>query len=344
MNTQEIKLEHLTQQNIDYVCAIHREDISEAFVDNADTIMKLTQYGIDHCCIGHTYAIKYGDAYIGVILLGEAIEWDTDPEEMKGVPFYRLMGFVIDNRYRDRGIGGYVLETVIDTIYQEFGVRPIALGVHKDNHAAARFYAKHGFKKTDIMEGNDYYYLRYPADKEREAAQMDTREFRKPEQKDSVQIMDFKEEFQAQNSGMDGTGILFRSTAEEWLEYNRKMENPDDPNGLHCLQYGLFQKENGCLLGLLQIRLELMGYLTDFGGNIGYCVRPSERRKGYAKEMLRFALDICREKGLKKVLVTCLEDNVGSAKTIEACGGVFEKVVYDDKNYMANMKRYWCTL
>ncbi len=157
-----ITLELLSDSNIEYIRKIQRDDISEAFVDTADTIMELTQYGLDHNCKGHTYAIKRADEYIGLILLGEAFEWDTDPEEMKGVPFYRLMGFVIDKRYRSRDIGAYVLEKVISLIYDEFGTRPIALGVHKDNIGAERFYTNHGFRKTDVMEGNDYYYLRYP--------------------------------------------------------------------------------------------------------------------------------------------------------------------------------------
>ena len=157
-----ISLELLSDSNIEDVRAIQRDDISEAFVDTTDTIMELTQYGLDHNCNGHTYAIKRENEYIGLILLGEAFEWDTDPEEMKGVPFYRLMGFVIDKRYRSSGIGGYVLEKVIEQIYDEFGIRPIALGVHKDNIAAERFYLNHGFRKTAVMEGNDYYYLRYP--------------------------------------------------------------------------------------------------------------------------------------------------------------------------------------
>lgn len=159
---QIISLELLDEQNIDGVRAIHREDISESWVDNADTLWELTQYGLEHNCIGHTYAVKYNETYIGMILLGEAIPWDTDPEEMKTEPFYRLMGFVVDNRWRSQGIGGYVLEKVIATIYREYGIRPIALGVHKDNHGAARFYEKHGFRRTEAMEGNDYYYLRYP--------------------------------------------------------------------------------------------------------------------------------------------------------------------------------------
>ena len=150
---KEITLELLSEQNIDAIRAIRREDINEAWVDTADTLMELTQYGLDHHCIGHTYAVKYEDVYIGVILLGEAIPWETDPEEMNGVPFYRLMGFVIDNRYRNRGIGSYVLEKVISNIYEEYGVRPIALGVHKDNHSAGRFYEKHGFKELSREGG-----------------------------------------------------------------------------------------------------------------------------------------------------------------------------------------------
>ncbi len=168
--------------------------------------------------------------------------------------------------------------------------------------------------------------------------------FRKPGEDDVAEITAFKQEFQEHGSGMDGTGILVSCDAREWLCYIDRMENREVPEGLHCLQYGLFREGDGCLLGLLQIRLELMGYLVNFGGHIGYCVRPSERRKGYAVKMLRLALDICRDNGLEKVLVTCLEDNVGSAKTIEACGGVFERIVYDDQNYKENMKRYWITL
>lgn len=159
----DIAIEPLTAANIDEVRKIQRDDISTDFVDDTDTIMELTQYGIDHNCIGDTYAIKYKSEYIGVILLGEAIEWETDPPEMKETPFYRLMGFVLDKRYRGSGIGSYVLEKVIDTCYKKYGARPIALGCHKDNYRAAEFYLKHGFKKTEYTESEDYYYLRYPS-------------------------------------------------------------------------------------------------------------------------------------------------------------------------------------
>jgi len=163
MQKEKIILELLNEANFNKVRAMHREDISEEFVDSVDKIMEITRYGVEHGCIGYTYAVKYGREYIGIILLGEAIPWETDPPEMKETPFYRLMGFVIDNRYRSLGIGGCVLEKVVENVYNDFGVRPIALGVHKDNHNAAGFYFRHGFIKTNVMEGNDYYYLRYPA-------------------------------------------------------------------------------------------------------------------------------------------------------------------------------------
>ena len=57
-----ISLELLSDSNIEDVRAIQRDDISEAFVDTADTIMELTQYGIVHSCKGHTYAIKRENA------------------------------------------------------------------------------------------------------------------------------------------------------------------------------------------------------------------------------------------------------------------------------------------
>lgn len=162
MDLQRVTIEFVNSQNEEQLYLIDRTDISEAFVDTVDTILQLTQYGVEHKCIGHTYAIKYDQKYIGIVLLGEAIEWETDPEEMKYEPFYRLMGFIIDKSFRDSGIGSFVLEEIIAQCYNEFGVRPIALGVHKDNLRAESFYKRHGFEKKDSMEGDDYYYIRYP--------------------------------------------------------------------------------------------------------------------------------------------------------------------------------------
>ena len=167
-------------------------------------------------------------------------------------------------------------------------------------------------------------------------------EFRKPNFNDINEIELFKQEFIDTNGSMDGTGKLRNLSAEEWLRLKQKMEHKSTSELVRYLQYGLFRGKR--LLGLIDIRLELRGYLVEFGGHIGYSVRPSERRKGYGKLMLQKALEVCKEINLNKVLITCLEDNIASAKIIEACGGVHEKTVFDEKNYQERLKRYWIDL
>ena len=158
----EITFEQLTHQNFSAARALDREDIPESFVDTASTIMEITDYGYENNLIGHTYLILCDGRYAGLILLGEAIPWDTDPPEVHQQPFYRLMGFVISREFRGKGVGGEALEKTIAKVYEDFGVRPLVLGCHKDNPRAAAFYERHGFHRTDYMEGNDCYYLRFP--------------------------------------------------------------------------------------------------------------------------------------------------------------------------------------
>ena len=162
MSAADLRLEPLNEANLADVRAIDRADVSEAFVDGPDTLWELTRYGEAHGCLGHTWAVYLGEACVGAVLLGEAIPWETDPPEMRERPFWRLMGFVIDRRYRGRGIGGQTLERAIAACNREFGERPVALGCHRDNVRAAAFYLRHGFRATDAMEGEDVYYLRWP--------------------------------------------------------------------------------------------------------------------------------------------------------------------------------------
>ena len=167
----DFELEELTRENYPLVRNIDREDVPENFVNTVDTIMRLTDYGVEHGLPGHTFAVKLDGEYIGLILLGEAVHWESDPPQMQERPFYRLMGFVLDKRFRGLGIGGEVLERTIERVYADFGPRPIALGCHQRNVTAARFYVKHGFRKTEYLETEDYYYLRYPEGEDPEAGE-----------------------------------------------------------------------------------------------------------------------------------------------------------------------------
>jgi predicted acetyltransferase len=87
------------------------------------------------------------------------------------------------------------------------------------------------------------------------------------------------------------------------------------------------------LVGFVSIRFELNDFLLEEGGHVGYSVRPSRRRQGYAGRALRLSLEALRERGVTRVLVTCDDDNAGSARTIENAGGVLEDVRHDKRRY-----------
>ena len=157
-----IRLEELDEHRFAHVLSIDRSDVSEDWVDSIPHILDLHQYGLEHGCIGHTYAVYASNICVGIILMGEGIPWSCDPPELAGVPFYRIMGFIIDKAWRGRGIGAQVLEMVIARIYDEFGVRPILLGVQENNQRAASFYERHGFTPTNSWDEDDRFYIRYP--------------------------------------------------------------------------------------------------------------------------------------------------------------------------------------
>ena len=95
------------------------------------------------------------------------------------------------------------------------------------------------------------------------------------------------------------------------------------------------------LVGRVSIRHELDAYLTDFGGHIGYGVRPKHRRRGYATEMLRQALVIARAEGVERILVTCDDDNSASILIVERAGGILDDVRRAPDGTWK--RRYWLT-
>ena len=160
------------------------------------------------------------------------------------------------------------------------------------------------------------------------------------------QIAEYRSEFLDAGSSMDGT-VPLRTTEnpEEYIRICADYENPAKVPAhlVPATQFLFIRKSDNRLLGMIQIRHYFNEYLEKFGGHIGYSIRPSERKKGYAKDMLKMALPFCKEIGINRVLISCIDGNIGSEKTILANGGIYESTVQEPHGNK-NLKRFWIHL
>lgn len=116
----------------------------------------------------------------------------------------------------------------------------------------------------------------------------------------------------------------------------------DTPTRVRATLFIAVRKCDQKIVGIIQIRHKLNEHLLLYGGHIGDSIRPSERRKGYATEMIRLALNECKNLGIFKVLMVCYVDNIGSEKSIINNGGVLENIVEDEDGN--KIKRFWIDL
>ena len=135
--------------------------------------------------------------------------------------------------------------------------------------------------------------------------------------------IEFIQEFYDYNSSINGVGGLDRyiDNYEDWLlkleeDYKREADEEKVPSRT----YFLIRVDDNKIIGMINIRLKLNKKLMYFGRNIGYCIRPTERKKGYNKINLYLALKVCKKYGLTKALLDVDKSNVASWKTMEALG------------------------
>jgi predicted acetyltransferase len=101
--------------------------------------------------------------------------------------------------------------------------------------------------------------------------------------------------------------------------------------------------ESNVVVGHIGLRHRLNAELAQFGGHIGYSVRPSHRRRGLAKEMLRQVLLTPKAREIGRLLLTCAPDNVASNRTILANGGVLERTLFAER-IARETNLYWITV
>ena len=120
-----------------------------------------------------------------------------------------------------------------------------------------------------------------------------------------------------------------------WLKYIEKIRRKH-----HFVQY--FCMHNNKIIGMVEIRYSREHWLVARFGHIGYILGPSYRGKGYAKCMLRIALQIAESMMLGPIVITCDENNVASYKTIERCGGILKaKFKEPSTNALKRQYLFW---
>lgn len=124
---------------------------------------------------------------------------------------------------------------------------------------------------------------------------------------------------------------------EKWLKRTIDFETMPIDGLIPAHTYFLINKDEK-IIGAINIRHYLNDSLEKFGGHIGYGIRPSERNKGYATEILSRGIKLANELGINDLLLVCRKDNIGSSKVIQQNGGVLENEVLNNENLM---QRYW---
>ena len=244
------------------------------------------------------------------------------------------------------GIGTKLVNYVINE-FKENGNVQMILWCLKDNYPSRNFYEKLGgiYCGENVIErGNkEYKEVGYIYDlkklpKDELELVIPTKEYKKEVEEYLQEFLDNGEKEIAGDGGLDRIKDF-----DKWLgKVQNDLSNETiDKDRIPATVYLTIRKSDKKIVGNLQIRHFLNKKLLNYGGHIGDSVRPSERRKGYATEQIRLALEKCRDLGIDNVLMDCDKTNIGSAKSIKNNGGVLENEIYVGDEIV---QRYWISL
>lgn len=162
-----------------------------------------------------------------------------------------------------------------------------------------------------------------------------------PDESHYDDVISFYGEFE--NDGSTCIGYANFHNYDEWVKEKQNRHTGENlPDGFVRENFYLCYYEDK-LVGVFSLKFELTDYLYNYGGHIGYAVRPSMRKRGLGTAILKQGLEISKKFGFKKILAVCDDDNTASEKIIVKNGGVFENKLFDEEENVF-VKRYWIKL
>lgn len=171
--------------------------------------------------------------------------------------------------------------------------------------------------------------------------------FERPSIERKNEIIEYLDEFVKYGSDINGSGSLDKIydgyTFEQALDRCLKMEDEEYAKSVGRCQgktFLLIRENDNKIVGTINVRWNLSEEMLQFGGHIGYGIRPTERRKGYNKINLYLGMIEAKKVGLEKVMLDCDVNNLGSDKTLKALGGKLERTEIDPSDgILTNI--YW---